>query len=94
MIGPTFLAQVAKGGGGWQYAAWVALDLRLLLFLALISALGSIGVCIILVRRQRWVDMTAAFIVTFTVTLTLLIVVFNGIAHYPVFVVESFFPFP
>lgn len=94
MIRPGLLAQLAEGGSGWQYAAWVALDLRLLLFLALISALGSLGVCIILVRRQRWVEMTAAFIVTFGLMLTVLVMLFNSIAHYPVFVVESFFPFP
>ena len=92
MIG-GLLAQVVEGSG-WRYAAWVALDLRLLLFLILISSLGAVGICIILVRRRRWLDLIAGYLVSFLSLLVLLIIVFNNIAHYPVFVVESFFPFP
>ena len=90
---PSGLAQLADGGG-WQDAAWVAVDLRLLLFLILIAALGSVGVCIIVIRQRRWLEFAAGFLVTFALLLTVLVVAFNGIAQYPVFVVESFFPFP
>ncbi|MCB9787591.1 MAG: hypothetical protein H6744_12995 [Deltaproteobacteria bacterium] len=79
---------------GWTYAAWVAVDLRLLLFLALIAVLGATGLCILFVRRRRPLDVAAVFFLGFVAILVVLVAVFNGIAHYPVFRVESFFPFP
>ena len=78
----------------WLYAAWVAVDLRLLMFLALISVLTALGSTVLLVRRRDPILWTASFIVGFTISLGLLIAVFNTIAAYPVFVVQSFFPFP
>ncbi len=79
---------------GWTYAAWVAVDLRLLLFLALIALLGATGVCILFVRRRRPLDVASAFFLGFIGIFATLLVIFNSIAHYPVFRVESFFPFP
>ncbi len=78
----------------WHYAAWVALDLRLLLFIALISLLTAAGVSALFARGRKRIEVAALFIVSFTISLTLCVVVFNAIAHYPVFVIESFFPFP
>lgn len=78
----------------WHYAAWVALDLRLLLFIGLISLLTAAGISALFARGRSHIEVAALFIVSFTVSLTLCVVVFNAIAHYPVFVVESFFPFP
>lgn len=79
---------------GWRYAAWVAVDLRLLLFLVLVSLLGATGVCILFVRRRHPLHLTAAFTLSFLVLLAALVAIFNTIAHYPVFVIERFFPFP
>lgn len=86
--------EIIDPGEGWQYAAWVAVDLRLLFFLMFISLLSSFGVCLILVRKRDVTRVLATFIVAFTISLSALIVVFNNIAHYPVFDVRSFFPFP
>lgn len=86
--------EVIDPSEGWQYAAWVAVDLRLLLFLMFVSLLAAIGVCLILVRTRDWSKVIATFIVSFTLALGALITVFNVIAHYPVFQVQSFFPFP
>jgi hypothetical protein len=86
--------QVIEPGDGWQYAAWVAVDLRLLLFLMFVALLGALGVCLILVRQRDLTRLLATFIVAYTAALGLLVVVFNVIAHYPVFQVQSFFPFP
>ena len=86
--------EVVHHGDGWQYAAWVAVDLRLLFFLVFISVLSAMGICLILVRQRDLLRLSATFVVAFTVSLALLITVFNVIAHYPVFQIQSFFPFP
>jgi len=78
----------------WHYAGWIVLDLRLLIFLVALAFVGSIGVCLVVVKPWRWVVAVATFIVSSTALLTALIVLFNGIAGYPVFVVERFFSFP
>ncbi len=79
---------------GWHYAAWVAIDVRLLLFLALIALLSSVGFCLLFIRRRDPMVTTASFIVAFTIVFGLLVLIFNSIAHYPVFSVQSFFAFP
>ena len=86
--------EVVDPSEGWQYAAWVAVDLRLLLFLMFISLLSSFGVCLILVRKRDLVRVAATFIVAYTISLSALLIIFNSIAHYPVFEIQSFFPFP
>lgn len=90
----ALLTPPALAVAGWTYAAWVAVDLRLLLFLALISTLGATGVCILFIRRRRAMDVASAFLLSFVGIFATLLLVFNSIAHYPVFRVESFFPFP
>ena len=86
--------EVIDPSEGWQYAAWVAVDLRLLLFLLFISLLSAFGVCLIVVRKRDWTKFAATFIVAYGLSLSALILIFNVIAHYPVFQVQSFFPFP
>lgn len=79
---------------GWHYAAWVSVDLRLLVFVILIAALAAAGVSAILVRGRHVRDHLAVFVLAFAGIFALALLVFNEIAHYPVFVVEAFFPFP
>ena len=86
--------EVIEPGDGWQYAAWVAVDLRLVFFLMFVALLSALGVSLILVRQRDLIRLSATFIVAYTVSFGLLVLVFNTIAHYPVFQVQSFFPFP
>ena len=86
----TFLAEE----NGWRYAAWVAVDLRLLLFVVLFAALASVGVSAMLVRSGRFRDMVAVFIIGFTLILAAALLIFNEVAHHPVLLVEAAFPFP
>ena len=81
-------------GNGWQYGMWIAVDMRLFIFVLLIALLGAAGITAVTVKRRRWVDYAALFIVSFTLMMTLLLLLFNAIAAYPVFVIESVFPFP
>lgn len=78
----------------WHYAAWVAIDLRLLIFIVLISALTAIGICAFFVRYRSRIELAAAFLLAFVASFFVLVLIFNQIAHYPVFVIESMFPFP
>ena len=86
--------ELKSPGDGWQYAAWIALDLRLLFFLMFVSLLATSGVCLIVIKRRDWLQFTSLFIVSYALILSALIAVFNLVAHYPVFKVESLFPFP
>ncbi len=79
---------------GWHYAAWVAIDVRLFVFLALISLLTAAGIAALVVKRKTFWDYASVFIVSFTGTLLLCLLIFNEVAQYPVFVVETVFAFP
>src|SRR5690606_37540620 len=50
---------------GWHYAAWVSVDLRLLVFVILIAALAAAGVSAILVRGRHVRDHLAVFVLAF-----------------------------
>src|SRR5690606_38872494 len=79
---------------GWHYAAWVAIDVRLLVLVLLVSLLTAAGICALAVRTTRKVELAAAFLLCFSATFVVSLLIFNEIAHYPVFVVESLFAFP
>ena len=84
----------AEAEAGWHYAAWVAIDVRLFVFLLLISLLTAAGIAALVVKRKTFWDYAATFIVSFTGTLLLCLLIFNEVAQYPVFVVETVFAFP
>ena len=86
--------QVIDPSDGWHYAAWIAVDLRLLFFLMFVALLSAVGVCLILVRDRDITRLLATFFLAYLAALSLLVMTFNLIAHYPVFQVQSFFPFP
>ena len=77
-----------------HYAAWIVFDLRLLTFVTLISLFLAIGIVALLFKGKRWHDYVTAFVSIFVALLLLTILVFNGIAAYPVFLVEDVFQFP
>jgi len=79
---------------GWRYAAWIALDLRLVLFAALLAALSAAGLSALLVRSTRMRDYLAVWVLGFTALFTLIVFFMNEVAQHPVFVVEALFPFP
>ena len=85
---------LAEADHSWHYAAWVSVDLRLLVFVLLIAALASAGVSAIVVKSRQLRHYMAIFVIAFAVIFATALLVFNEIAHHPVFVVEAFFPFP
>lgn len=90
----TSFAPILAESSGWHYAAWVAIDLRLLIFVVLIAALTAAGIAAMVVKTRSKRDFLAIFTIAFALTFAVALLVFNEIAHHPVFVVEAFFPFP
>ena len=79
---------------GHHYAAWVVFDLRLMIFVLLISGFMTLGVVALFFRGKRWHEYATAFISIFFAVLVVTILVFNQVASYPVFLIEDVFQFP
>ena len=78
----------------WHYAGWISVDVRLLLFLLMLSAVGGMGITAIVARGRSRAEIGATWLLFCVGLLTVLVLLFNHIAAYPVFTVEAFFPFP
>jgi hypothetical protein len=80
--------------GQHLYAGWIVLDLRLLVFVLLISLFLTVSIITLFVRGRRWHEYVTIFVAVYTLAFAVILVVFNVIARYPVFRVEALFPFP
>lgn len=78
----------------YHYAAWVVLDLRLLVFVVLIALFMTSGLLAVLYRGRKWHQYASVGTAVYICLLALLVVIFNVVASYPVFRVEAFFRFP
>ena len=79
---------------GHHYSAWVVFDLRLMIFVLLISGFMTLGVVALFFRGKRWHEYATAFISIFCVVLVVTVLIFNHVASYPVFLIEDVFQFP
>jgi len=86
----TLLAETES----WHYAAWIAIDVRLVLFAALLAALTAAGVASLLIRSGRLRDYLSVWLLTFVALFIVTVFFMNEVAQHPVFVVEALFPFP
>lgn len=78
----------------WHYAAWVSIDLRMLAFSCILAALLAAVVTSLVLRSERRLDYLALWLLVFLGMLALTLTAMNLLSAHPVFVVESFFPFP
>ena len=85
---------LASQNNSWHYAGWISVDMRLLVFLLMLSVVGAVGATAILGRERSKAELGAIYIIAFWALLVSLVLVFNQLAGYPVFVVDAFFPFP
>ena len=76
------------------YAGWFVVDTRLLLFVGLISIFLTASIITLFIRKRRWHEYVTIFFAMQALSFVLLMLVLNLIADYPVFRIESFFPFP
>ncbi len=77
-----------------HYAAWLVFDLRLLVFVILISLFLTLGIVALFFRGRRWHEYATAFVSIFVLVLLICVLIFNKIAGYPVFLIEDVFVFP
>jgi hypothetical protein len=77
-----------------QYAGWFVVDLRLLIFVVLISLFITLGIIALTLKGKRWYEYAIAFSSLFMVLLLVTILIFNHAADYPVLLIEEIFPFP
>ena len=77
-----------------HYAAWLVFDLRLLVFVVLISLFLTLGIVALAFKGKTWHEYLTAFVSIFVAVLLVTVIVFNNIAGYPVFMIEQVFPFP
>lgn len=80
--------------GQHLYAGWIVFDLRLLIFVLLLSLFLTVSTITLFVRGKRWHEYATLFVALYTSAFVLILVVFNWIARYPVFRIEALFPFP
>jgi hypothetical protein len=76
-----------------RYAGWFVLDLRLLVFVLLVGILLTAGTLAIGFRKRQWAEIVSAGFSLYIMIVAGLIVLLNVVFYYPVFRVESFFPF-
>ena len=79
---------------GYTYDGWFVVDVRLLIFVVLISLFMTLGILALVFRGRRWHEYVTAFVSIFILVLGVTVLVFNQIASYPVFMIEEVFPFP
>ncbi len=77
-----------------HYAGWFVFDLRLLIFVTLISLFLTMGIVALAFKGKKWHEYLTAFVSIFFGVLILTVIVFNNIAGYPVFLIEQVFEFP
>jgi len=78
--------------GSGIYGGWIAVDVRLLLFLALLSSGVSSLLLGLLVRRRAWHEYLTLFVATATILFVLGLVLLQTVLDYPVIVSRDFFP--
>ena len=76
------------------YAGWFVIDLRLFVFVTLISLFTSLGLLALFFQGKHWHEYVTAFVSLFLLVMCISILVFNQLASYPVFLIEDVFPFP
>ena len=79
---------------GFRYAGWFLLDVRLVSSSALFSAALAILVLALWFRGRRWDEYVVGFIAVFSLSLLSVVLLTNGVAHYPALRIESIFPVP
>jgi len=78
----------------YTYAGWFVVDIRLMIFVVLISLFTALGIMALTFKGKHWHEYVTFFLSVFVGVLFIAIAVFNAVASYPVFRVEEFFKLP
>ena len=83
-----------SGSNPYGYAGWFVIDFRLLLFTIVISLLVTVGTMSILSKGRTRNELLKMGVLFFIASVVFNVIVLNTVFQYPVFRIESFFPFP
>ena len=83
-----------SGSYPYGYAGWFVIDMRLLLFAIAVSLLVTLGTVSMLSRGRDRNELLKIGTLFFLASVVFNVVVLNLVLDYPVFRIESFFPFP
>ena len=83
-----------SGSYPYGYAGWFVIDMRLLLFAVAVSLLVTLGTMSMLSRGRDRNELLKIGVLFFLASVVFNVVVLNLVLDYPVFRIESFFPFP
>ena len=78
----------------YTYAGWFVIDIRLMIFVVLISLFTALGIMALMFKGKHWHEYVTFFLSVFFAVLFISIGAFNALASYPVFSIEEFFPLP
>lgn len=76
----------------YVYVGWFVVDLRLVLFVAGVSLLGTMGTLALFVARRRWHEMLAFGVALFVAAFVVLSTVLAVLVDRAPLLIESFFP--
>lgn len=74
------------------YAGWIVVDVRLLVFLALLAVGIALLLLGLLVRRRAWHEYVTLFVAISSVILVVGLLLLQTVLNYPVVVERDFFP--
>ncbi len=83
-----------SGNNPYAYAGWFVVDARLLGFILLFSLFLTVGTLAIMFRDKTRSELAYIGAGLYSATVVVTILLLNSILRYPVFRIESFFPFP
>ena len=83
-----------SGSYPYGYAGWFVIDMRLLLFAVAVSLLVTLGTVSVLSRGRNRKELLKIGALFFLASVVFNVVMLNLVMDYPVFRIESFFPFP
>ena len=83
-----------SGSYPYGYAGWFVIDMRLLLFAIAVSLFVTLGTVSILSRGRDRNELLKIGTLFFLASVVFNVIVLNFVLDYPVFRIESFFPFP
>jgi hypothetical protein len=79
-------------GRSGVYAGWIVVDVRLLVFLALLCTGVTLLLLALLVRRRPWHEYVTLFVAVSSILFLVSFAMLQTVLDYPVLVERDFFP--
>jgi len=83
-----------SGSYPYGFAGWFVVDIRLLIFTVVVSLLVTVGTMSMISKGRKRKELLKTGVFFFVASVVFNILILNTVFDYPVFRIESFFPFP